>query len=70
MDNKAESNQRINLFLQVLQIQMESCNVALGWDEKQRKLVLLDVETGNLARVDLTELNKCVGNKNDTSNRK
>lgn len=62
LNDKVEVKERIDFFLQILQIQIKSCNIALGWDEKQKKLVLLDVETKRLGRIELAELNdKAVG---------
>ena len=48
----------MNLFLSVLQVTMKTTGIALGWDLKNKKLVLQDVKTGLISRVNLEELNK------------
>ena len=50
--------QKMTLLLQVLQQTMLTTKIAIGFDMDQKKLVLNDVETGLITRVDLEELNK------------
>lgn len=56
--DKEQASENINLFLAVLQQTMKTTGVAMGWDLENKKLVLQDVKTKLIARVDLTELNK------------
>lgn len=54
---KIKALERINLLLQVLQSNMKICNVALGLDTKEQKLILMDVKTKNIFKVGFAELN-------------
>ncbi len=56
--SKEEARDNMNLLLTVLQQTMKTTGVALGWDLKNKKLVLQDVKTKLVSRVDLEELNK------------
>lgn len=56
--DKKEARDNMNLFLTVLQKTMKTTGIALGWDLKNKKLVLQDVKTGLISRVNLEELNK------------
>lgn len=56
--SKEEARDNMNLFLTVLQQTMKTTGVAMGWDIQNQKLVLQDVRTGLISRVDLEELNK------------
>ncbi|KEH90590.1 hypothetical protein [Clostridium botulinum] len=56
--SKEEARDNMNLFLSVLQVTMKTTGIALGWDLKNKKLVLQDVKTGLISRVNLEELNK------------
>lgn len=56
--DKEQARENINLFLTVLQQTIKTTGVAIGWDLENKKLVLQDVKTELIARVDLTELNK------------
>ncbi|NFF59787.1 hypothetical protein FDB08_02485 [Clostridium botulinum] len=56
--SKEEARDNMNLFLSVLQMTMKTTGIALGWDLKNKKLVLQDVKTGLISRVNLEELNK------------
>ena len=56
--DKEQARENINLFLTVLQQTMKTTGVAIGWDLENKKLVLQDVKTELITRVDLTELNK------------
>lgn len=55
---KGEVQERMTLLLQVMQQTMLTTNIAIGFDLKNTKLVLKDVESGLISRVDLEELNK------------
>lgn len=54
---KSEVKERMTLLLQVLQQTMLTTNIAIGFDLEKKKLVLKDVESGLISRVDLEELN-------------
>ncbi|KEI16861.1 hypothetical protein Z959_08500 [Clostridium novyi B str. ATCC 27606] len=56
--SKEEARDNMNLFLSVLQVTMKTTGIALGWDLKNKKLVLQDVKTGLISRINLEELNK------------
>lgn len=56
--SKEEARDNMNLFLTVLQQTMKTTGIAMGWDIQNQKLVLQDVRTGLISRVDLEELNK------------
>ncbi|KOC33880.1 hypothetical protein [Clostridium botulinum] len=56
--SKQEARDNMNLLLNVLQTTMKSTGIAIGWDLKNKKLVLQDVKTGLISRVNLEELNK------------
>lgn len=63
---KGKVQGRMTLLLQVLQQTMLTTNIAIGFDLKNTKLVLKDVESGLISRVDLEELNKIfVGGNNE-----
>lgn len=64
-DNKSEVKERMTLLLQVMQQTMLTTNIAIGFDLENKKLVLKDVESGLISRVNLEELNKIFveGNK-------
>lgn len=58
MDNdRLEAKERIDLFVQTMQVVMKSCGVKIGWDLKQKKLVIQDVQTELISRVELENLN-------------
>lgn len=71
MNNKNEVKDRFQLFLTMLEMTMRNTGVLMGWDKKQDKLVLMDVDTKMTTRIDLEELNKIYflnsrgGNTND-----
>ena len=54
---KGEIQERMTLLLQVMQQTMLTTNIAIGFDLENKKLVLKDVESGLISRVDLEELN-------------
>lgn len=61
---KSEVRERMTLLLQVMQQTMLTTNIAIGFDLQNTKLVLKDVESGLISRVELEELNKIfVGGK-------
>lgn len=67
-DNKSEVKERMTLLLQVMQQTMLTTNIAIGFDLKNTKLVLKDVESGLISRVDLEELNKIFAGGNNEGN--
>lgn len=56
--NKEQAKENIESVLMVLQQAMKTSGVAIGFDLVNKKLVLQDVKTELISRVDLTELNK------------
>lgn len=57
---KEVTEERFNLFLDILQTTMKSTGVAIGFDLESKKLILFDIETELSAKVDLEKLNKCL----------
>lgn len=55
-----QAKENMDLLLMMMQQTMKTIGVAIGWNEKDKKLVLLDVKTRLTANVDLEELNKSV----------
>lgn len=55
--DKEQAIDNINLVLMVLQQTMKTAGVAIGFDLKNKKLVLQDIKTQLISRVDLDELN-------------
>lgn len=55
---KQETKDKFELFLTMIEMTMRNTGVIMGWDKKQDKLVLMDVETKLTTRIDLEELNK------------
>lgn len=53
-----EARDNMNLFLTVLQQTMKTTGIAIGWDIRNQKLVLQDVKTGLISRINLEELNQ------------
>lgn len=56
-NDKLEAKERINFFLNVLQKTMKTCDMKLGFDLKEKKLVIQDVQTELFSRIGLEELN-------------
>ncbi|CAI3209851.1 hypothetical protein [Clostridium neonatale] len=56
-NDKLEAKERINFFLNVLQKTMKTCDMKLGFDLKEKKLVIQDVQTKLFSRIGLEELN-------------
>lgn len=59
MDIK-EVEENMNFVLMMLQQAMKTSGVAIGFDLKAKKLVLKDIKTQLISRIDLEELNKCL----------
>ncbi|RXM75330.1 hypothetical protein DP144_10025 [Clostridium tetani] len=51
---------KLNLFISLLQINMETNNIAMGFNEKTKRLVLVDIDTNMTAEIDLKNLNRVV----------
>lgn len=56
-NDKLEAKERINFFLNILQNTMKTCDMKLGFDLKEKKLVIQDVQTELFSRIGLEELN-------------
>ena len=56
-NDNLEAKERINFFLNFLQNTMKTCDMKLGFDLKQKKLVIQDVQTELFSRIGLEELN-------------
>lgn len=56
--NKKDIMEKMTLLLQVMQQTMLTTGVAIGFDLENKKLVLKDVETGLISRVNLEDLNR------------
>lgn len=56
-NDKLGAKERINFFLNVLQKTMKTCDMKLGFDLKEKKLVIQDVQTKLFSRIGLEELN-------------
>lgn len=52
-----EAKERMQFFINILQKTMKSCDMKVGFDLKQKKLVIQDVESQLVCRIDLIELN-------------
>lgn len=64
MDKRKEQvTDRINLLLDVLQRTMKTTNVMIGFDLKEKKLILMEKETKCFVRVDLGDLNNLLEEK-------
>ena len=57
MSKQEQAKENMNLFLMVLQQTMKTTGIALGWDLENKKLVLQDVSTQLITRIELTDLN-------------
>ncbi|WP_315080792.1 hypothetical protein [uncultured Clostridium sp.] len=56
-NDKLEAKERINFFLNMLQRTMKTCEMKIGFDLKENKLIIQDVQTELFSRVELGELN-------------
>lgn len=56
-NDKLEAKERIDFFVNILQKTMKSCDMKLGWDLTQKKLVIQDVQTELISRIELEKLN-------------
>ena len=56
-NNKLEAEERINFFLNALQRTMKVCNMKIGFDLKEKKLIIQDVQTELFSRIELEKLN-------------
>ena len=55
-----EFKEKLNLFIGLIEINMETSNIAMGFNEKTKRLVLLDIDTNMTAEIDLKDLNRVV----------
>lgn len=58
MEEEQQAIDNMKLFVNVLEKTMKTFNIVLGWDIKNKQLVLKDMKTGTMGRVELGELNK------------
>lgn len=56
-------NERMTLLVHMLQTTMETTGIAVGFDLKEEKLVLKDIYSSAISRVDLGELNSILNKK-------
>ena len=56
-NNKLEATERINFFVNMLQMAMKSCEMKIGVDLKEKKLVIQDVQTELFSRIEFEKLN-------------
>lgn len=57
-NDKLEAKERIDFFVKMLQTTMKNCDMKLGFDLKENKLVIQDVQTELFSRVELIKLNE------------
>ena len=55
--DKLEATERINFFVNMLQMTMKSCEMRIGVDLKEKKLVIQDVQTELFSRIEFDKLN-------------
>lgn len=56
-NDKLEATERINFFVNMLQMTMRSCEMRIGIDLKEKKLVIQDVQTELFIRIEFDKLN-------------
>ncbi|WP_321994398.1 hypothetical protein [Clostridium butyricum] len=56
-NDKLEATERINFFVNMLQMTMKSCEMRIGIDLKEKKLVIQDVQTELFIRIEFDKLN-------------
>ena len=56
-NNKLEATERINFFANMLQKTMKTCEMKIGFDLKEKKLIIQDVQTELFSRIELEKLN-------------
>lgn len=56
-NDSLEAEERINFFLNILQKTMKTCDMKIGFDLKEKKLVIQDVQTELFSRIELENLN-------------
>lgn len=57
-DDKKEIQERMTLLLQVLRTTMTTTGIGIDFDLDNKKLLLVDVKTNSISRVDLVKLNE------------
>lgn len=56
-NDKLEAKERINFFVNMLQKIMKTCDMKIGFDLKENKLVIQDAQTELFSRIELENLN-------------
>lgn len=56
-NDKFEAQERINFFLGIIQKTMKACNIMIGFDLKEKKLIIQDLQTELFSRIELEKLN-------------
>lgn len=56
-NDKLEATERINFFANMLQMTMKTCEMKIGFDLKEKKLIIQDVQTELFSRIELEKLN-------------
>ena len=56
-NDKLEAKERIEFFVNMLQKTMKTCEMKIGFDLKENKLVIQDVKTELFSRVEIEKLN-------------
>lgn len=60
--SKEQAKENMDFVLMMLQRAMKTSGVAIGFDMMNKKLVLQDVKTQLISRIDLEDLNKALIN--------